>query len=69
MGPPQARQRLSQQAARQQVAKSKWLQGIDHHQIEIPMQSPMLEPVVEDDQLGLEFLDGRAGRGYAIGIL
>ena len=45
------------------------LEGIDQHQVEVARQPPMLEAVVEHEQLGLELVDGDPAERDAIGVL
>ena len=50
--------RLSEEPTGKKPPQTEGVEGVEHDQVKIASQPAMLEPVVEDDQLGLEF-DGR----------
>jgi len=51
------------------VPKSEWLEGIEEHNIQISNHSPVLEGVIQQDEFGVQFRDGRSGGCHPIGIL
>ena len=61
--------RLPQRAAGQDVVEAKRLAGVEQHDVEIPGEPPMLEAVVQQQQLRRQFLDGDRRRRDPVGIL
>ena len=59
-GAPQRADRLAEQAAREQMPQPERLERIEQHHVEVARQPPMLKPVVEHDQLGLELVRRRS---------
>ena len=51
---------LTQDASRQDVTISEGIGAIDEDDVDIAIKLPVLEAVIEDENLGVEFFDGHA---------
>ena len=69
IGSPESSQRLSKESSWQEVAVTERIQGIDQHEIEVPMDPAVLERIVEDNRTTLMFQDQPAGARNAVGLL
>jgi len=69
VGPAQGVERLAQQAAGKHMAVAERLQGVEHHQIQVPGEPAVLETVVEQNQFRLQLVDGQLRGSHPIGIL
>ncbi len=67
--PLQAADRLAQQAARQQIAVPPRAGGVDQDEVEIALQAPMLEAIVQHQDVALQLLDRRPRQGDSISSL
>ena len=45
------------------------VRGIDQDDVEITLEPPMLEAIVQQQHFALQFLHGRHGQGYPISAL
>jgi hypothetical protein len=62
----QARRRLAQRARRQQPSVTEASLSVDHGHFEIPRETPMLQPVVADDDFRAPVLR-QERRGVTVG--
>jgi hypothetical protein len=69
VGPLQAADWLAERTAGKHVAKSEWLERIDQHNVQIAGQAPVLETIVEHDDLAAILGNRSLGGGHSIGIL
>ena len=60
VGPRKMLQRFAQDASRQDVAISKGIGSIDEDDVDVAIKLPVLEAVVEDENLSIEFFNGHA---------
>ena len=57
-GASQISRRLAQRSSRQQILVSEWCLSIDQHDVEPVFQMEILQTVVEEQRVGLQFFDG-----------
>ena len=57
-GPPEGRRRLPQGSPRQQKSVSQRLPAVQEHNVQIPLQVPVLESIVQQDRVDIEMLKG-----------
>ena len=62
----QTAHRLPKPSARQQPLSAERVRRVDEDQVGIPMDSPVLESVVEEDRLRTELGDGQPSRRHPI---
>ena len=68
-GPPQRADRLAEQPAGEEPAQAERVEGVEQDEVEVARQPAMLEAVVEDEQLGLQLLDGDRAPGDPVRVL
>ena len=60
---------FTQEAARKQITETPGGRGVDQHQIEIALETPMLKTVIEDQNLAVQFFNSHSGQRQPVGSL
>ncbi len=66
---PERTDRLTQQAAREQMLQAERLEGVNQHQVNVVRKPAMLKAVVEHDQLGLDLEHRNSSQRNSVGPL